>query len=150
MKRPSKSRLAEEMRDSCLHMRVRYIARVMTALYDDALRPLGIKASQLNLLGALAQAGPARRSEIGKFLHLDSSTLTRNLRIMETNGWIEEVAAGADGRGHPIRLTAQGRALLERAAPAWRSAQLRAARLIGDDGASALTGLADGLLKAAS
>jgi DNA-binding MarR family transcriptional regulator len=119
-------------------MRARRLSRVVTSVFDEELRPFGLKASQLNLLATIASMGPVRRTDIGRYLHLDVSTLTRNLRIMETNGWIEEVAADADGRGAPIQLHATGHALITEAAPAWRRAQRRAAALIGNDGKDAL------------
>ena len=118
--------------------RSRMIARDLTSLYDEELRPFGMQASQLTLLAAIAYMGPVRRSEVGKALHLDTSTLTRNLRVMEQNGWIEEAPLGADGRGRPIGVSAQGTTLLERAFPAWRRAQRRASRVLGDDGKATL------------
>lgn len=140
------SRVAEEMARSCLMMRSRLVSRVITGIYDEELRLFGIKASQLNLLVAVAQGGPIRRSDLGKLLRLDSSTLTRNLRVMETNGWIEEVSLGADGRGLPVCITAQGEALVMKAAPAWRSAQRRASHLLGGDGKATLMNLSRQML----
>jgi DNA-binding MarR family transcriptional regulator len=127
---------------SCLNMRARIASRVVTGIYDDALRPVGIAASQLNVLVAVAAMGPTRRTDVGRYLHLDASTLTRNLRVMQTNGWIEEIAEASDGRGSPIRITTRGAALIAKAAPAWRSAQRRAANHLGTDGTAALLQLA--------
>lgn len=79
-------------------------------------------------------------------IHLDPSTLTRSLQVMLANGWIEEVAGGEDGRGMPLEATARGRALLEKAAPAWRRAQLKAERLLGTDGTGLLRKLSSGLM----
>lgn len=126
----------------CLLSRTRRLNRVLTRIYDDELRPFGLKATQLNLLVVVAKAGHIRRIDIGKLLHLDPSTLTRNLKIMVTNGWIEEVASGEDGRGLPLRVTTQGRNLLEQIGPAWRKAQNRAQKFIGDEGAALLLRLA--------
>jgi DNA-binding MarR family transcriptional regulator len=146
MSRDQTFRLAQEMGRTCLNMRARFVSRVVTGVYDDELRPVGIKASQLNLLVAVASMGPARRTDIGNYMHLDSSTLTRNLRVMTTNGWVEEVPDPSDGRGLPIRITATGEALLQKAAPAWRKAQRKTSRLLGTDGGSTLIGLAEGLI----
>ena len=38
--------------------------RVVTNFYDDALRPLGLKVSQLNILVAAAKMGTARPAEV--------------------------------------------------------------------------------------
>jgi DNA-binding MarR family transcriptional regulator len=131
-------RLAEDIGRSCLNMRARIVSRVVTGIYDEELRPLGIQASQLNLLVAVAGMGPVRRTDVGRYMHLDASTITRNLRVMETNGWIEEIADPSDGRGGPIRITRRGEALLARAAPAWRSAQRKASKHLGKNGKAAL------------
>ena len=115
---------------------------MVTGIYDDELRPLGIQASQLNLLVAVASMGLVRRIDVGRYMHLDASTLTRNLRVMETNGWIEEIADPSDGRGSPIRITTRAEALISKAAPAWRRAQHTAANQLGKDATAALMELA--------
>ena len=45
---------------ACIAVRLRLLNRVVTNLYDDALRPLGLKMSQLNILVATARIGVAR------------------------------------------------------------------------------------------
>jgi DNA-binding MarR family transcriptional regulator len=138
------SRLADEMGRSCLNLRARIVSRVITGIYDDELRPFGIQASQLNLLVTVAGMGPVRRTDVGRYMHLDASTLTRNLRVMETNGWIEETADSSDRRGAPVRITSRGVALVAKVAPAWRNAQRKASKLLGENGTAALMELADG------
>jgi DNA-binding MarR family transcriptional regulator len=56
---------------------------------------------------------------------------------MRANGWLEEVA-GDDARVHSYRLTEAGRSLLDKSIPAWRRAQRKALRLLGDAGVQAL------------
>jgi DNA-binding MarR family transcriptional regulator len=131
-----KSDAAEVVRD-CIATRLRMVNRVITRVYDDALRPLRLKVSQMTLLVVAEDRGLIRQSEVGAELHLDDSTLSRNLERMRTKGWLEEVS-GDDARVHSYRLTATGRALLERAIPAWRRAQHQAQRLLGDAGVQAL------------
>jgi DNA-binding MarR family transcriptional regulator len=130
----------------CLLSRARILNRVLTNIYDDELRGFGLKATQLNLLVVVARIGPVRRIDIGKRLHLDPSTLTRNLKIMLTNGWIEEIIDGEDGRGSPLQVTAKGRDLLHQIVPSWRKAQDRTQRLIGDNGATLLRKLAANMI----
>ena len=130
----------------CLLSRTRILNRVVTGIYDDELRSFGLKATQLNLLVAVARVGPVRRIDIGKRLHLDPSTLTRNLKIMLTHGWIEEIIDGEDGRGSPLQVTTKGRDLLHQIVPSWRKAQDRTQRLIGDNGATLLRKLAANMI----
>lgn len=132
----------EQIVCDCLLSRARILNRVLTGIYDDEFRSYGLKATQLNLLVLIARVGPVRRIDIGKRLHLDPSTLTRNLKIMMINGWIEELIDGEDGRGSPLQVTAKGRDLLSQIVPSWRKAQDRARKLIGDEGETLLKRLA--------
>ena len=136
----------EQIVCECLLSRARILNRVLTNIYDDELRGFGLKATQLNLLVVVARIGPVRRIDIGKRLHLDPSTLTRNLKIMLTNSWIEEIRDGEDGRGSPLQVTAKGRDLLHQIVPSWRKAQARTQRLIGDNGATLLRKLAANMI----
>jgi DNA-binding MarR family transcriptional regulator len=130
-------RLAAEAVGGCLATRLRLATRVITRLYDDALRPFGLTVSQMALLAVAAHYGEIRQSEVTARLQLDDSTLSRNLVRMRANGWLEEVTE-ADARVHSHRLTEAGATLLERVMPAWRTAQRRAIELLGDSEAEAL------------
>src|SRR5438045_2491357 len=123
---------------SCIAVRVRLLNRVVTKLYDDALRPLALKASQLNILIVAAKFGVARPAQVCELLHLDTSTLSRNVERMRAKGWLE-VVPDKDARTQPFRLTPQGKRLLERAVPAWEQAQQQAGELLGEDGVALLT-----------
>lgn len=139
-----------DMASGCLMGRARLLTRVLTGIYDDELRPFGLKATQLNLLVVVAQLGPVRRIEIGRMIHLDPSTLTRNLQVMLSNGWIEEVANDEDGRGLPLQATQRGKALLESVSPAWSRAQRKAEKLLGTEGTTLLRKLSSELFGTAS
>src|SRR5262245_37520634 len=123
---------------TCIAVRLRLLNRVVTNLYDDALRPLGLKVSQLNLLVVTAKLGLAQPAKVCDLLQLDPSTLSRNVERMRAKGWLEVVPA-EDARTQPFRLTAQGKTLLERAVPAWEQAQQQAGELLGVDGVALLT-----------
>ena len=135
MSRPS---IADRIASECLMSRWRMTNRVLAGIYDEELRPFGLKSPQLSLLVAVAKAGPVRRMRLGELLSLDPSTLTRNLRVMLRQGWIAEAPDDADARGAPLTITAKGRKLLERVGPAWQRAQARAKRLLGADGVDLL------------
>jgi DNA-binding MarR family transcriptional regulator len=132
---------------TCLLMRARLISRVLTAMYDEGLRPFEIGSPQFALLVVISNMEPATRAEIGRYLHQDRSTLTRNLKLILTEGWAEEIDDDAGGRGRPIVLTKAGKHLLRNAAPAWRVAQSRAKALLGKDGALAVTDIANRITK---
>jgi DNA-binding MarR family transcriptional regulator len=135
--------IAEQITTTCLMGRTRYLSRVLTAIYDEEVRPFGVQATQVTLLATVAAHGPVRRSDLGRWLHFDSSTLTRNLRVMLANEWLQEVLDGKDGRGMPLQVTEAGADLLRALGPAWHRAQGRALQLVGDDGRTAVIGLFD-------
>jgi len=122
---------------TCIAVRLRLLNRVVTNLYDDALRPLGLKVSQVNILVVAAKLGLARPAQVCDILQLDTSTLSRNVERMVAKGWLE-VVPGEDARTQPFRLTAQGRRLVEKAVSAWEEAQRQATELLGDEGMALL------------
>jgi DNA-binding MarR family transcriptional regulator len=132
---------AELIAGECLAVRVRALNRAVTALYDDALRPHGLRVGQLNLLVAVARMGTARPGDLCRLLRMDKSTLSRDVEVMRRNGWLE-VDDSADARARPLRISPGGRALLEAVVPAWRRAQEQAHRLLGGDGAEAVMAMA--------
>ena len=123
----------EAIATSCIAGRLRLLNRVVTNLYDDALRPFGVKLSQGNVLAVTAKLGVARPAQVCEFLELDTSTLSRTVDRMVANGWLE-IVPDEDGRSQPFRLTAEGRKLMERTLPAWEQAQAEARKLLGDNG----------------
>jgi hypothetical protein len=55
--------IAESTSAACISTRVRQLSRIVTRVYDDALRPLGITASQFTLTQLAQQtASPPSRS----------------------------------------------------------------------------------------
>jgi DNA-binding MarR family transcriptional regulator len=135
---------AEMIAAECLAIRVRTLNRAVSSLYDEALRPHGLRVGQLNLLVAVESLGTARPVDLCRILGMDKSTLSRDVEVMKRNGWLE-VDDSADARARPLKLSAQGHALLEAVVPAWRQAQEKARALIGGEAASALGQVVDRL-----
>lgn len=129
--------------DDSIFVRARYLSKSVTEIFDDALRPLGISSGQFVLLSIVDRAGSITRADIARLQHLDRSTLTRNLRLILSEAWVEEVRDNADGRSRPIALTIAGKDLLSRALPAWLAAQAQVKALLGKDGTLALISIAD-------
>lgn len=130
---PRPATTVESIATSCIAGRLRLLNRVITNLYDDALRPLGVKLSQGNILAVTAKLGVARPADVCEILELDTSTLSRAVERMVANGWLE-ILPDDDGRSHPFRLTDAGRKLMEKAIPAWEKAQAEARKILGDGG----------------
>ena len=132
---------------TCIAVRLRLLNRVVTNFYDDALRPLGLKVSQLNILIVTAKLGLARPAQVCEILQLDASTLSRNVKPLQAHGWLE-VVPDEDARAQPFQLTPQGKRLIEKSVPAWEEAQRRAGELLGADGIALLDRAANKLRQA--
>jgi DNA-binding MarR family transcriptional regulator len=106
----------------CACFNLRKAARAVTQLYEAALAPSGIRATQFSVLVALALVEGAPLSRVAEGLVMDRTTLTRNLRPLERQGWVR-IEAGEDRRERNLSLTRSGRVALERALPLWQQAQ---------------------------
>jgi DNA-binding MarR family transcriptional regulator len=132
--------IAEMTAGSCVATRVRQLSRIVTRVYDDAMRPLGITASQYTLLAQLAARDAITAVEIGHELDIEKSTLSRNLKRLLALGHINmDPPAGRRGRG--LHLTAKGQAVLKDAFPVWQDAQKRTVSAMGAESRNMLDSL---------
>ncbi len=136
-------KIAEGMSRDCVASRARLLNRVVSRIYDQALRPHEVKISQLGLIGAIELFGPIRPGKIGALLEMEKSTVSRNVRLLADRNWIRVTDTG-DGREQALELTEQGRALFVAAAPAWKAAQREARALLGPDSGAVLDDLLEG------
>jgi DNA-binding MarR family transcriptional regulator len=114
----------------CLCHHARKAARVISRIFDEFLQPLGIKASQFNILTTIAAHDHTSAAVVARALCLDRTTLSRNLKPLRLAGLI----AGEEGAGRRagvLALTPQGYDLLTQAAPLWRQAQSRVTADLG-------------------
>jgi DNA-binding MarR family transcriptional regulator len=116
----------------CLCASLRRAARAMTQAYEAELKPEGLTSPQLTLLHVLAKKGELTQGEIGEFLALDSTTLTRTLRPLEKSGWLR-ARPGDDRRERYWHLTPAGERKWKKALPAWERAQAQARERLGPD-----------------
>jgi len=124
----------------CIATRVRQLSRIVTRVYDDAMRHLGITASQFTLLTQLAQQDGITAAEIGITLDIEKSTLSRNLkRLLALQHITMDPPAGRRGRG--LHLTARGQAVVQEAYPIWLDVQRRVVEAMGVESKATLDGL---------
>ena len=110
------------MARECLVARLRMLNRGVTGFYDDALRPLGVKVSQTNVLTAIAKVQPVSPSALAEMLQIEKSTLSRNLDRMRRRGWVR-INPGPSGNTRVVELRPKGRVIITQARKHWRSAQ---------------------------
>ena len=137
---------AKMMLAQCHVHRVRLINRTVTEIYDRALRGTGakIRISQMNILGAVAHLNPATPAKVCRFLHMNGSTLSRNLMRMKAHGWLRSEAS--NGRKHIIQISRKGKEVFMKGRAAWEIAQKETRAFLGKNAIRALHVLADGLL----
>ena len=126
-----------EMATACTAVRlpcgcanVRRAARVITRLYDAALRPGGLGAAQFSLLQALHTAPGMSQKQLASLLEIDSTTLTRTLALLRRAGWLRSTAAD-DRRALRLALTPAGKRAYLRALPHWERAQQEFIQALG-------------------
>lgn len=117
----------------CLCANLRRASRALTQIYDEALRPVGLRGPQFTILQTLSIAGEITQGRMATILALDSTTLTRTLAIMARQGWIAR-REGSDRREWRIQLSKAGRSKFERALPHWEKAQALARKKLGERG----------------
>jgi DNA-binding MarR family transcriptional regulator len=115
----------------CACANLRRAARVVTQLYDDALRASGVRATQFTLLQALSLAPRMSQKELAELLGIDSTTLTRTLALLRRRGWLRS-ETGTDRRELRLFLTAAGQRAYKRLLPYWQSAQRQLRRALGE------------------
>ena len=118
------------MIDTCACHKIRMASRAVTRTYDDALRPVALRATQVSLLAAVALDGAMSITALAEAIGMDRSTLTRNLAPLEADGLLR---VGGEGwrRSRTLEITAKGRARLEKAMPLWEAAQRRLRQELG-------------------
>lgn len=107
---------------SCMGMHIRRASRIVTQIYDTALRPLGLVLNQFTLLVAIHLVESTPVTRLAQELFTDQTTLTRNLKVLEKRGLVV-IEPGEDRRIRLVSLTPEGCALLAQALPLWEQAQ---------------------------
>jgi DNA-binding MarR family transcriptional regulator len=101
---------------------VRRAARAVTQLYDEALRPSGLRVTQFTILQVIERRPDIAQGELGDALAMDSTTLTRTLKLLRHSAWLDS-RPGKDRRERLLTLTDAGRDRLEMARPLWLDVQ---------------------------
>src|SRR6266850_1621232 len=114
----------------CVCNTLRMASRAVTQLYDDVLRPSGLRVTQFSILAMIARMGEAHLKQLEDTLAIDQTTLTRSLNLLERDRVIERVPH-PDGRIKAMTLTSKGTSALEAARPLWARAQDKVLRELG-------------------
>lgn len=126
--------VTHEVRDRCLCLHLQRAARAIGRRFDEALKPVGLNQGQYSLLISLNRPNAPRLSEVAYLLALDRTTLTANLKPLARRGLLSIIDDRDDKRIRRLVLTNEGRSILRRAVPIWRTthAEIDAALPRGD------------------
>ena len=122
---------------SCVCFNLRRAARIVTQFYDVEMRRHGIRPTQATILMALNSKEAWSMAELSELLGLERTTLVRNLRPLERDGFVK-VAGGGRGNLVELTITTKGRKQIEKLTPAWESAQSAVVKTLGETRWSAI------------
>jgi DNA-binding MarR family transcriptional regulator len=117
---------------ACASFNFRRTARAITRLFDLSFQRFGVRSTQFTILVGVAKSQPVSISVLGTLLVIDSTTLTRSLRLLEREGLLA-ISGRSTMRRRFVTLTPQGEQLLTNSLPAWRQAQQRFTTAIGQE-----------------
>jgi DNA-binding MarR family transcriptional regulator len=123
---------ALEMGKSCTCFNLRKAARRVTNFYDAALKPCGLKVTQMTLLTAIRVLEPVTMKRLAKAIVMDRTTLSRNVALLNKKGMID-IEPGDDLRTRKLTLTEHGHIALVAAFPLWQKAQGETIKELGED-----------------
>ena len=116
---------------NCTCFNLRKATRAVTQLFDEALKPCGLYATQFTLLAAVSSKENVAITELSKALVMDRTTLTRNLKPLQKSGWVE-VLPGLDKRTKALSLTLSGKKVLKQAMIHWKEVQNEVVMTLGN------------------
>ena len=117
--------------DTCMCGELRKAARAVTLLYDDAFKSSGLLSTQFGLLQVIYNIDSVRISDLADKLRMDRTTLTRNLSILEREGFIK-ISQGKDHRTRIVTATQKGRSAVTKATPLWNEVQRKVRQKMGE------------------
>lgn len=126
----------------CTNLRLRRLSRLVSRHYDTQVAASGLKTTQYSLLSHVLHLGPLRPVDLARAMNIEASTLTRNLKVLLTAGWVTQTE-GPDARSRLIAITDAGRIKRAEAQAHWHTAQLALTDLLGVERVLALHTLLD-------
>lgn len=132
---------------ACTCFNLRKATRAVTQIYDAALAPASLRATQFSVLVAAQKSAGITMGRLAEELVMDRTTLSRNLAPLERDGLLR-VVAGDDRRSREVQITQIGRTRLKQTLPLWKAAQARMVARLGKDGVEALLGNLEAAIEA--
>ena len=116
----------------CTCFNLRKATRIVTQIYDDAMRPTGLRATQFALLVHASGMGPVPLTKLAEAMATDRTTLARNLELPVKEGLLK-IGDGKDRRSRIVNITDSGLKKLAEAYPIWKRTQDEVKGIIGPE-----------------
>ena len=123
--------------ENCVCFNLRWVTRAVTQFFDAEMRRHGIRPTQGSILLALNAKESWNMAELSDWLGMERTTLVRNLRPLQRDGFVQAVGGGRGNRVE-LTITAKGRKKIEKCLPAWKSAQSAVVKTLGEKRWSAI------------
>jgi len=120
-----------EMVSACACLNTRKASRAITQIFDEELRPSGIRATQFPDLVTLSSDPSTTIASLAECLIMDRTSVTRLLKPLQESGLIC-VSKGKDKRSRVLSLSARGRQAVLDTIPLWEIAQTRVIDRLGE------------------
>jgi DNA-binding MarR family transcriptional regulator len=117
----------------CVAGRLRMLARVVTGRYNDAFVSEGVTFAQAGLLMRIFAQPGVRQAELSKLLQIEKSAMSRDVQLLQKNGWL------TDNLRNGLFLTEEGRALAKRCHKIWKVLNEQIRLELGSDALDGLT-----------
>jgi DNA-binding MarR family transcriptional regulator len=123
---------------SCNNSAIRRATRRMGQIYDEAMAPCGLKATQYSLLLQIERGQGATMRQLAENLIMDLSALGHTLKPLLRDGHVKVEADETDRRSRRVYLTAQGKSKLVEGHPMWKKMHGAFDRVLGKEDANLL------------
>ncbi len=133
--------------DHCFNLAMRKSSRLITQFYEERLKHVGLKVGQFSILRAVYFKKETTNKDLQQILVLDQTTLSRNLKPLFRDLYLQTSSDPNDARLKNISLTTKGKDLYEEALPIWQQAQQDIVSKLGNKQAGQIQDLAEKFVK---
>lgn len=122
----------------CNYLNIRRASHAITKIYDEFLTPSNLSINQFSIIKHINLLGPINVSDLASIIRLDRTTLVRNLKPLEKNGFVEDISSEGT-RSRQLKLTDKGIKTYKYAEELWQKAQIFLEEYLGKDNIDTFT-----------
>jgi DNA-binding MarR family transcriptional regulator len=108
---------------------------MVTSLYNDAFAGEGVTFAQASLLMFMFAQPGVRQTTLSQQLQIEKSAMSRDLQLLQRNGWL------TDNIRQGLYLTEEGRLLAKRCHKIWKTLNTQVREQLGSDALDGLSAL---------